>query len=794
MSSFFDRFVNINNVIRETITSALDQQVFNVGKNGSVDVDGAPAFIIENDVVDIINSGNISTSNAPVTIDVSGDDALIINNEGGTISANGGEAASGTAINITGDAAIINRGSISSGLTSVNFSGADASGSLINSGVITSDSRGVAVDGNGVTFNNFGDVIGTGNQRNGTVYSNDTAFDFTIFNRASGTIDAGLGNNGTGISLSLSADEDVNATVLNDGLIAGRGNAGAGSAQAGDGIRIETIREGGALGANTGTFTGLVDNIGTITSDGANGTVGGFRAVNGVNFQGELLNGHAGTISGVQNGVYFGTGDHDGGVVNNFGTISSDSRAFNVDGEGLEINNHGTIIATSNQRNGTFYADSTAQDFTLNNSGVIDAGIGLEGAAISVELAEDGNDFDINNSGQILGTGNAAAGSTQAGDGIRLERTRVDGALDGTTTGLFDGLIVNDGLITAEQGANGTVAGFRAVNGVSFQGTLINESGGTISGVQNGVYFGNATPAGGADHSGGLVVNEGLISSGSRAFNIDGSGLAVVNQGDILGTGNQRNGTVYADVTADDYVFVNGSSGRVDAGHGNDGAAVSLQVGDNVSAVVVNDGTFQGQGDAISANGIGHGLRLFPGAGEDSTFDGVLVNFGTIRGSDDSDLAAGVSIEGVELTGVLANFGTIEGSQIGIDASGANGVNIFNSGTINGDVLLSGGDDVFVLTSNGVVEGHIDGGEGFDTISLVGFSESDANELLESGQLSGFENVVFGDDFGFNNFVTPAADASFFNGGEDFLEDEDAAANIDLLAELATVEADFAAF
>ena len=127
------------------------------------------------------------------------------------------------------------------------------------------------------------------------------------------------------------------------------------------------------------------NNNGLIDSEGANGTVAGFRAVNGVDFQGELNN--TGTISGTQNGVYFGNatpaggGNNVGGVVNNSGTISSDSRAFNIDGTGLEVNNSGQIIGTDDQRNGTVYADSTAQDFTLNNGGLVDAGEGNDGAA-----------------------------------------------------------------------------------------------------------------------------------------------------------------------------------------------------------------------------------------------------------------------------------------------------------------------------------------------------------------------------------------------------------------------------
>ena len=322
-------------------------------------------------------------------------------------------------------------------------------GTLNNSGLVSSDSRAVQINGDDVVVNNQGAIVGTDDQRNGTVYSNRTADDFTINNN--GLIDAGKGNEGAGISTELVA-EGTTFDINNNGLIQGRGDAAAGAATAGDGVRLERTRVDGALdGTTTGLFDGRINNNGLIDSEGENGTVAGFRAVNGVDFQGELNNN--GTISGTQNGVYFGNetpaggGNNVGGVVNNNGTISSDSRAFNIDGTGLEVNNNGQIIGTDDQRNGTVYADETAQDFTLNNNGLIDAGKGNDGAGFSAELAEDGNTFDINNNGLIQGRGDAAAGATTAGDGIRLERTRVDGALDGTTTGLFDGTINNLSLI-----------------------------------------------------------------------------------------------------------------------------------------------------------------------------------------------------------------------------------------------------------------------------------------------------------------------------------------------------------
>ena len=554
-------------------------------------------------------------------------------------------------------------------------------------------------------MNNAGSILGTGNQRNGTVYADETAQGFALNNLAGGIIDAGAGLEGAGFSVEL-AEAGNEFVIDNAGTIQGRGAANAGLATAGDGLRFERTRVGGALdGTTTGLFTGTVSNSGSILSESTVGTTGAIRFVNGTSFQGEINN--SGIIAGAQNGVYFGNptpaggGDHAGGVVNNLagGIISSDSRAFNIDGTGLEVNNAGTILGTGNQRNGTVYADETAQGFTLNNlaGGIIDAGDGFEGAGFSVELAEAGNAFAINNDGSIIGRGNAGAGLAAAGDGLRFERTRADGALDGTTTGLFTGTINNTGSITSE-GANGTVGAIRFVNGTSFQGTLDNS--GTIAGAQNGVYFGNPTDSGGGDHAGGVVNNlaGGVISSGSRAFNIDGLGLEVNNAGSILGTGDQRNGTVYADATADAYAFNNLAGGLVDAGEGNNGSGVSLQSGDDdgdaVTFSVSNAGTIAGRGEAL-ASGAAAGLRVFDG-GDNVSVNGTIVNTGDIT----SESAAAILIENVNYVGTITNGGVLSGASA-FDASTALGGIDFvqTGGALNGDFIGSGFADTLTFAS-----------------------------------------------------------------------------------------------
>jgi hypothetical protein len=203
--------------------------------------------------------------------------------------------------------------------------------------------------------------------------------------------------------------------------------------------------------------------------------VGGFRAVNGVDFQGVLNN--SGSISGPQNGVYFGTGDHTGGVVNNSGEISSDSRAFNIDGNGLTLNNTGAILATGRQRNGTVYVDGTADNFTVNNQGSIDA-------------------------------------TTGAGSGLSVQVGSFDGDI-------VSGIVQNSGTIAGSgfEDVDAGVRFFTNADNATFTGNILNQVGGVISGGENAaaILFDDETSFDGA------LINAGRI---------DGS--VFLNDGDLL--------------------------------------------------------------------------------------------------------------------------------------------------------------------------------------------------------------------------------------------------------------------
>ncbi|WP_299403336.1 calcium-binding protein [Acaryochloris sp. IP29b_bin.148] len=663
-----------------------------------------------------------------------------------------------TAIEANGVAStVFNQGLIDGGVNGVSATGNRFR--LLNRGTIESDSRAVDIsDGDGSTVINSGSILGTDNQRNGTLYVDGTVDHFRLLNQRSGIIDAGKGNLGDAVSVQVGAAGDPTSErihIVNHGLFQGRGD---GSAVFADGTRVAANGSSGlrffnGSGQPETSVSGSVINNGAITAEVNVGFLGGLVVEDGVGFDGQIVNGRDGLIEGPRNGLYIGNADHDL-TLRNFGTIQSGSRAVNIDGSGVDLRNFGQILGTDDQRNGTVYSDATAENYRIVNgrNGVIDAGIGNQGAGIALQTGDVVGDVvhaTLVNRGTIQGRGQAAANLGLAGDGLRIF-SGVDGG--GT---IYRGNIVNRGDILSES-TQGATAAVRFSDGLAYEGTLTNARGGLIDGAQNGLYFGDA------EHD-ATVINRGIIQSGSRAVNIDGSGVDLRNFGHILGTGDQRNGTVYADSTAEAYSILNGRSGLIDAGEGNNGAGVSLQTGDQdgdiVEASLRNDGIIRGRGDG-TGNQAGDGIRLFTSVTGSTTFAGDLDNRGRILGTDDGiDIQAGVTLDGDinnsgliaadeigvhisgALKGALNNRGTLTGGAAAIDASAATtGITINNQGEINGDATLSNFDDIF-NGAEGTVNGVIDGGGGNDL--LIG---SRQNENFVGG--NGQDTFVFGTNSG----------------------------------------------
>ena len=105
----------------------------------------------------------------------------------------------------------------------------------------------------------------------------------------------------------------------------------------------------------------------------------------------------------------------------------------------------------------------------------------------------------------------------------------------------------NDGSINSDMTAVDVVSG--GDNATINNGP--NNPDALISGAVNGVRFAD-------DVDGGTVVNNGTISSASRAIDIQGDNITVTNNsgGSIEGLGDQRNGTIYTNDTANNLLLI----------------------------------------------------------------------------------------------------------------------------------------------------------------------------------------------------------------------------------------------
>ena len=163
------------------------------------------------------------------------------------------------------------------------------------------------------------------------------------------------------------------------------------------------------------------------------------------------------------------------------------------------------------------------------------------------------------------------------------------------------------------------------------------------------------------------------------------------NFGRIEATGRQRNGTVYVDGTADDFVIRN--SGSIDA-TGGAGSGISVQVGsfagDVQSGTIVNSSSIIGSGSLPQDAGI----RLFTGT-SGSTFDGDIFN---------------------ELRGVIE--GGENAAAVLVDSNTSFNGTLFNDGLIDGSVLLNDGD--LFLSESSVLELEIGSLLDFEEVATAG--------------------------------------------------------------------------
>lgn len=484
-----------------------------------------------------------------------------------------------------------------------------------------------------------------------------------------------------------------------------------------------------------------VDSEGSISAlDDGNTAV--LSSGNGVEIQ------NSGEISGALNGIS-SSGDSFTLENDSNGTITSDSRAVDItDGNNITTQNSGSIFGTGDQRNGTFYIDGTIDNINFGNesSGVIDAGLGNSGDGFSIQVGDVNEDalndsFNLNNRGLIAGRGQAefapGEGRLTANGSSGVRFFNGFGDEQANITGTFN----NTGSITSEVNV-GFLGGFVVEDGVGYQGQINNS--GLISGPRNGLYIGDAE-----HHLEIRNESNGIIESGSRAVNLDGDNVTFNNDGSVLGTDDQRDGTLYVDGTGDNIAINNFSGGIIDAGKGNSGSGISIQVGTagglsdgsddtETSVDLVNDGLIKGRG----TENVPAGLRLFVGSGlTESTFTGNIINEGS--GIISSEQDAGLLIEeGIDFNGQIVNDGTISGGNgLAINAAGASGnIEVINTGVLQGDLVLGDGDDI--LLNNSSDDLNITAGAGNDIltggsgVNIYSFDTDFGQDLITDFQIS----------------------------------------------------------
>ncbi|MBE9138885.1 hypothetical protein IQ254_17085 [Nodosilinea sp. LEGE 07088] len=503
-----------------------------------------------------------------------------------------------------------------------------------------------------------------------------------------------------------------------------------------DGDSLDLLGRIETLGTVPGVLTQAQDNRIHIAGSGAIDSETTAIQVNGVDTDIENL----GLIDGGFNGINLANDDTASATILNRGTIVSDSRAVNIGGVGGSLVNFGQILSSASPRNGTVYGDVTALNVDIENRGLIDVGAGHDGDAISLELGAQ-VEGQVVNFGLIQGRG-LPLGDNQAA-AVRLYW--VPGA---GPTSTFNGNVENFGQLSAENGPAVIVEENTILNGDLLNQGLIsslnpdNGIGVRIEGKVTGEIINRGAINGGRDGidiaNGGVaiatILNTGLITSTSRAVNLGGADNRLINEGLITTTADPRNGTVYGDVTALNIEIEN--HGLIDVGSGNNGDAISLELGAEVTGNILNTGLAQGRGIADgTTNTASSALRLYwvEAAGAPvSVFNGDIVNDGELV----TENGAAVIIDTqVVLNGTLVNSGLITGGvsdtfsgQLGVDASGAfSPITLVNTGAIHGDVLLSDGDDLFTGTG-GIVNGVVQGNGGNDV--LTGGAGDD---ILEGG-------------------------------------------------------------
>ncbi len=707
-----------------------------------------------------------------------GTTALVVNQQGGTISSTGTRAA----VYTTGlSGTVLNAGVIST----ADSNGVHLqTGGLIQNlatGTITSTvDRAVYTTGEQGTLKNAG-LLTAGGTHSTVVFDAGG----TIINQTDATITSQAGN-----AVYLDGTTGTAGTLLNAGIVATTGVLKDGLDLLTSGYvsnAVNGIITGTAYGVHLQGLQGSVVNSGTIVT--LIGLANSNRAVAvGFGFAtpgASLTNASTGTISGGSGVAFAGTQ----GTLLNFGTITGrglNAAVVTLAGGGLVSNLLGADIAgnyvfksygvavtgdTGTVTNlGTIFGRSKAVYLgaggTVTNGGSIGVFGGTTGGYAAVQLAG-GIASTVINTGTIGATNSATmAYGIKASNGLY-----VDNLLQGTIAG-GSGISVKQGLATVTnagtiQGngmngatitANGTYGmGAFSITALGSTGiyaggglTLANTVAGTISGG-NGVFI----------HGSGSVTNAGLITGQgySGAINVFGThnssfyldnaatGAIIPSMSPVPisnNTGNFSIQTVYASST----IINSGTIGRTQFRGGvvltNNADALAGEVASvegTQAATIVNGGTLQG----ITAGYSGYAALVVNAANGTITGSGINIGDGTVINAGTLTLTYNVTGNGLagaldigsskyksnsvyisnSSTGIITAAGSYLNHGIVITGNTSASVTIENSGTIVAPNAVDATGAYVFNHAGGLISGIIKPASGASTLVNAGMITAD---------------------------------------------------------------------
>ncbi len=401
----------------------------------------------------------------------------------------------------------------------------------------------------------------------------------------------------------------------------------------------------------------------------------------------------------------------------------------------------------------------TTQGQTLGGSDTLTTSapgsITTSGVAVTLKDGTRSAGVVVTNAGKLVSSGGRGIDSSGSVSGER--RYSIYNLAGGVIQGANDALRINSNVASGSvlidnsgtlRSATGQGLDLDALRSSNVTTTIINRAGGLIRGeasdgmktganasitnygeISTGDTFSRDDKFDGVDidsASGVTVTNYGLISGGRHGITTD-EGATLTNYGTVIG----RNGSGFGS-DGDGTVVNHGTIIGAFSGLQPDGDGDGVDI-DKI-AHIENYGVIQGVGaGGVDKNGFANGSEgIALGGGSLYNAKGALISGASNAilvddGSDGPGLAATT----------LENHGTIEGLDgFGVKFVGNYADTVINSGTISGSnglaLDLGGGDDQLILRNGSRFIGTVDGGSGYDRLTLddvAGGSFGDSRNL-----------------------------------------------------------------